>query len=119
MIEVIVRSRCSQCQQCIAVCPANVFEAGAEGLPIIARKNDCQSCYMCELYCTSDALYVGPNCEHPEGISEQAALASGTLGQYRRHSGWDEWRGHYQNKHWLMGSVFRRAAQASLKPPLH
>ncbi|TWH75922.1 NAD-dependent dihydropyrimidine dehydrogenase PreA subunit [Azomonas agilis] len=109
MIEVVIRNRCTGCQKCLEVCPAQVFELGVDGLSSIARQQDCQSCYMCELYCTSDALYVSPNCEQPEGIDEQTAEASGTLGYYRRYSGWDEWAGQHPNRHWVMGSVFQRA----------
>ncbi|QLF94685.1 ferredoxin family protein [Pseudomonas sp. ABC1] len=110
MIEVIVQSRCDGCNRCVEVCPGNVFDISAEGHPVIARQVDCQSCYQCELYCTADALYVGHDCERPLGIDEVQALASGTLGQYRRHSGWDEWAGTYSNQQWRMGQVFRRAA---------
>lgn len=110
MIEVIVSDRCSGCNHCVDVCPSNVFDSLPGGLPVIARQDDCQSCYLCELYCRSDALYVGYHCEHPEGITEQQALSSGTLGQYRRHSGWDEWAGIHRNQQWRMGHVFRLAA---------
>jgi NAD-dependent dihydropyrimidine dehydrogenase PreA subunit len=30
-------------------------------VPVIARPEDCQTCFMCELYCRADALYVGPD----------------------------------------------------------
>ncbi|WP_213878605.1 ferredoxin family protein [Pseudomonas sp. dw_358] len=109
MIEVIVASRCDSCSRCVDVCPSNVFDFDTQGRPQIARQADCQSCYLCELYCSADALYVGPDCEQPEGITEAQALASGTLGQYRRHSGWGEWAGHYRNLQWRMGEVFQRA----------
>lgn len=110
MIEVIVDSRCNACNRCVEVCPADVFDAVADRPPVLARQTDCQSCYMCELYCRADAIYVGHDCERVEGVSAEQALASGTLGQYRRHSGWDEWAANYCNLHWRMDEVFRRAA---------
>lgn len=115
MIEVIVPNRCDACQRCVDVCPANVFEIAADGTPYIVSQHDCQSCYMCELYCSNDAIYVGFDCERPEGITVEQALASGTLGDYRKYSGWDEWSGQHSNQHWRMGSVFKRAAQVQAK----
>jgi NAD-dependent dihydropyrimidine dehydrogenase PreA subunit len=117
MIETLVSSRCTGCQRCIEVCPANVFAPGANDIPLIARQDDCQSCYMCELYCQADALYVGHDCEHQENIGVEWALATGTLGQYRRESGWDEWAGQYHNLHYLMEGVFRRAGMQNPNQP--
>jgi NAD-dependent dihydropyrimidine dehydrogenase PreA subunit len=110
MIELVIDDRCTRCNACVDVCPSNVFERVPDRPPVIARQADCQSCYMCELYCKTDALYVGPNCEAPEPVDEAAIVASGVLGQYRRHSGWDEWQGTFRNEHWLMGTIFARAA---------
>jgi len=113
MIELIIAERCTACARCIEVCPSNVFEPTEAGPPAIARQDDCQTCFMCELYCTADALYVGPNADHPEPVEPATVLASGLLGQYRRDSGWDEWQGRYPNEQWLMETVFRRAAEAA------
>ena len=33
--------------------------------PVIARQEDCQTCFLCEIYCPTDALYVAPNAEGP------------------------------------------------------
>ncbi len=113
MIELVIAERCTACERCIEVCPSNVFEPTASGPPAIARQEDCQTCFMCELYCTADALYVAPNAERPEPVERAAVLASGLLGQYRRDSGWDEWQGLYPNEQWLMETVFRRAAEVA------
>ena len=53
MIELISAERCTACNICVSACPTNVFEAVPGGLPRIARQDDCQTCFMCELYCLS------------------------------------------------------------------
>jgi NAD-dependent dihydropyrimidine dehydrogenase PreA subunit len=108
MIELVVQSRCTGCTSCVKVCPTNVFD-WANGKPVIARQSDCQTCYLCELYCEADALYVAPNVEQPAPLSEAEAIASGTLGDYRRDSGWHEWQGVYPNLFWRQGELFSRA----------
>ncbi len=115
MIELIVADRCTGCNRCVEVCPTNVFDKSEAGPPRIARQADCQTCFICELYCAADAIYVGPNCETPEPVDEAAIVASGLLGQYRRDSGWDEWSDdpRYQSQTWRMGQIFARARAAT------
>ena len=81
---------------------------------MVARQSDCQTCYMCELYCPADALFVGSDCERPEAFDERQVVASGLLGQIRRDHGWGEWAAdpRYRNQQWYMGEVFRRAQAA-------
>ncbi|MET0344588.1 MAG: ferredoxin family protein [Polyangiales bacterium] len=111
MIALLVESRCTACNACVRACPTNVFEAVADGPPLIARQTDCQTCYMCELYCKADALFVASDCERPEPVDEATVVASGLLGVFRRDSGWDEHEGdpRYANEQWYMGEVFKRA----------
>jgi NAD-dependent dihydropyrimidine dehydrogenase PreA subunit len=66
VIELVVATSCTQCNECVKVCPSNVFDAVPGGVPVIARQDDCQTCYMCEMYCAADALFVGSDCEHAE-----------------------------------------------------
>ncbi len=40
MIEFINEDACTDCGKCIAVCPTDVFEPGAGGVPEISRKED-------------------------------------------------------------------------------
>ena len=70
MIEIISAKRCIECDICVRVCPANVFDAVRKKPPVIARQEDCQTCFLCEIYCPTDALYVAPHSEGPTGISE-------------------------------------------------
>ena len=113
MLELILADRCTACDTCVAVCPTNVLDALPGGPPVIARQSDCQTCFLCELYCKADALYVDPDVEHARPITPEAALATGTVGRYRRESGWDEHAGdpRHANEHWRMGEMFGIAAR--------
>ena len=110
MIALLLTDRCTGCDRCVAVCPTNVFEAMPGAPPVIARAQECQTCFMCELYCQADALYVDPNADQQRPADAEILVASGLLGQYRRESGWDEWAERYPNEQWRMETVFRRAA---------
>lgn len=113
MIALLIADRCTGCNRCAEVCPANVFDTTPSGPPIIARAEDCHTCFQCELYCRADALYVEPNRTRVVAVTEDEARATGTLGRFRRHSGWDEWADAYPNEQWVMETVFRRAAESS------
>ena len=63
MIEIVSADRCTGCNICVHACPTNVFEAVPGGPPRIARQADCQTCFMCELYCPTDALFVAPEAD--------------------------------------------------------
>lgn len=116
MIALLLTDRCTACQRCVQVCPRQVFDAGPAGLPpAIARPEDCQTCYACELYCRADALYVEPHTEVQVPVDEHRVRASGLMGVYRRDSGWDEWADDpaHANLHWRMGEVFARGYAAA------
>ena len=114
MIELLLASRCTGCNACVEVCPTDVFDAVPGQAPVIARRQDCQTCFMCELYCRADALFVAPDCDAPAPVDPETVLSHGLLGQFRRESGWDEWSGLYPNEHWRMDVVFRRARQMAV-----
>ena len=92
MIELLSASRCIECNQCVNVCPTNVFERVEGGIPVIARQSDCQTCFMCELYCPVDALYVDPNSEEIVGVTEEELEQRGVLGGYKEKVGWGKGR---------------------------
>ncbi|RUV35561.1 MULTISPECIES: ferredoxin family protein [unclassified Mesorhizobium] len=88
MIEIVSATRCVECDICVKVCPANVFDATDNGVPVIARQEDCQTCFLCEIYCPTDALYVAEFAEGPTGITEAQVDARQLFGSYARALGW-------------------------------
>ena len=89
MIEVIDAQRCTSCDICVNVCPTNVFDT-TDGIPVIARQGDCQTCFLCELYCPEDALFVSPFADVPQNVDLEALRQNAQLGSYRRAVGWTE-----------------------------
>jgi NAD-dependent dihydropyrimidine dehydrogenase PreA subunit len=106
MIAAILPESCTQCGTCVAVCPSNVFALDAAGAPNIARQADCQTCFLCELYCPADALYVDPDCESPAEVDTAALKHRGVIGKFRRDSGWGD--SPAPNDHWRMDGIFAR-----------
>ncbi|OAS15702.1 4Fe-4S dicluster domain-containing protein [Paenibacillus oryzisoli] len=92
MIELVSESKCVECNLCVSVCPTNVFDRVENGIPVIARQSDCQTCFMCELYCPADALYVAPDAEGPSLVSEAILDEQGLFGGYREKVGWGKGR---------------------------
>lgn len=92
MIEIVSESKCIECNLCVSVCPTNVFDKGEDGIPVIARQSDCQTCFMCELYCPVDALYVAPDLEKNTQQSEEKVENLGLFGGYREKVGWGSGR---------------------------
>jgi len=88
VIELVSESRCIGCDLCAEVCPTNVFDRVPGGIPVIARQHDCQTCFMCEVYCPVDALYVAPHAEQSIVVDESTLEAQGLLGSYRAAIGW-------------------------------
>jgi len=115
VIELVLASLCTSCGECVSVCPTHVFDAGTDGVPVIARQEDCQTCFMCELFCQADALYVGPDHDRANPVDEQEILNSGLLGQYRRDSGWHEWAAHpeYLSQFWRMSQIMNSGREVT------
>lgn len=87
MIEVVSEERCILCNKCVQVCPMNVFATAKDAPPIIARQEDCQTCFMCELYCPTDALYVAPHADRVTHANAHDVEAGGFFGSFRA-TGW-------------------------------
>ena len=88
MIELVSTERCTECNICGQVCPMNVFDRVSGAAPVVARQTDCQTCFMCELYCPEDALYVPPDTMRHEPADEHAP--ANVLGSYRAAIGWSK-----------------------------
>ncbi|WP_413803326.1 4Fe-4S binding protein [Streptomyces iranensis] len=96
MIELVSAERCIACDRCVKVCPTNVFDRGPDGVPLLSRREDCQTCFQCEANCPVDALFVAP-VTHPlpddRAVRDERHLdRTGLLGSYRRHIGWGHGR---------------------------
>lgn len=89
MIELVVASACIACDKCVNVCPTNVFDTGTDGIPVISRQSDCQTCFMCEAYCPTDALYVSPQ---STPIGPDDTVREELIGSYREKLGWGRGR---------------------------
>jgi NAD-dependent dihydropyrimidine dehydrogenase PreA subunit len=94
VIELIDAERCTSCNICVRVCPTDVFDSVLVGPPKIARQDVCQTCFMCEVHCPEDAMYVAP-LRHPAEsgsvhLNQAALKARGYLGSYRHRLGWGE-----------------------------
>jgi len=88
MIKYLDSDKCITCNLCVKVCPTNVFDKVTGSQPVIARQEDCQTCFMCELYCPADALYVSPL---PDNTAESLTISreeEAFLGSYRLAVGW-------------------------------
>jgi NAD-dependent dihydropyrimidine dehydrogenase PreA subunit len=114
MIAHIFDDLCNGCQDCVAACPTHVLDAGQPGqAPVIARLDQCQTCFMCELYCPRDAIFVGPDQTRPETIDPAAIKASGLLGQMRRDHIWDAPAGDLAplSEYWRLGPYLMGGVQ--------
>jgi 2-oxoglutarate ferredoxin oxidoreductase subunit delta len=60
---------CKGCGLCIAFCPMNVFEAEADGHPIVSHPDRCTGCEWCEFHCPDMAIEV---IRHRTGDSQKA-----------------------------------------------
>ena len=61
MIESLDIKKCIGCGACQEVCPMDVFRLiEEEGHSSIAYRDDCQTCYTCELECPVSAIRVDP-----------------------------------------------------------
>ncbi len=66
MIETLDEQRCTGCNICFNVCPCDVFRTLPQRrLVEIAYRDDCQTCFLCELDCRKMRSRLAP-CESQE-----------------------------------------------------
>jgi NAD-dependent dihydropyrimidine dehydrogenase PreA subunit len=60
MVKITIdEERCVKCDECVDVCPTDVFAEGSEvtnGFPTVQSVADCIECFSCKDVCRSDAL---------------------------------------------------------------
>jgi len=118
MIAHIFEDLCDGCETCVSACPTHVLDAApGGGAPVIARLDQCQTCFLCELYCPQDAIFVGPDQTRAETIDPTAIRASGLLGQMRRDHLWDAEAGALEplSEYWRLGPFLMGGAQIAAK----
>lgn len=111
MIETILSERCTGCNDCVTACPDHVLDPGPTGAPpVIARGAQCQTCFLCELYCTHDAIYVavegpgtGTTLHHPAPL----------IGRLRHDYGWDGRTDDPLRDFWQLGPLLREGLEIS------
>lgn len=85
MIEIIDAERCTSCDIYVSVCTSNVFDKTDEISAIAVR-----TCFLCELYCPEDALYVSPFADESQTADLSALKQVDAMGSHRRAIGWTE-----------------------------
>ena len=65
VVEYIDYENCCDCTLCFEVCPMDVFRLLNNRMAYIAYQSDCMCCYLCELTCPEDAVFVNPQRGQP------------------------------------------------------
>jgi NAD-dependent dihydropyrimidine dehydrogenase PreA subunit len=113
VITHIFEDLCTGCDACVTVCPTHVLDPGPTGTPVIARLDQCQTCYMCELYCPADAIYVGADQTAAEIINPEEIRSSGRLGQIRRDYGWTDGAAGDLAEYWRLGPLLMKGGETA------
>ncbi len=63
-VESIDYDACSDCGECYETCPLDVYDR-AGSTYYIAHHDDCMACFLCEIDCPQDAIYISPKRSRP------------------------------------------------------
>lgn len=66
-VEHIDYDKCSQCLKCSRICPMDIYRVAGRRV-YIAYPLDCMCCYLCELECPQEAIYVNPRRGQPKPL---------------------------------------------------
>lgn len=69
-------SLCKRCGICIHFCPTRVFDTRQDGLPIVARRDDCIWCSLCEVRCPDFAILLKAEGPAPQGAARPGGAAT-------------------------------------------
>jgi|UniRef100_A0A7V4JQW0 NAD-dependent dihydropyrimidine dehydrogenase PreA subunit len=59
MVEITINyDTCEACGSCIDSCPAQVYDKGEDGKPIVARPDECMVCHTCMEVCPTGSVTV-------------------------------------------------------------
>ena len=62
-VQAIDYTKCNDCGKCASICPMDVYQKVGT-LCFISCKDDCMTCFLCEIECPTDAIFVGPERGH-------------------------------------------------------
>lgn len=63
-VETIDYEVCSDCGECYDTCPLDVYDRVGSKY-YIAHREDCMACFLCEIDCPQDCIYIGPERSRP------------------------------------------------------
>lgn len=63
-VETIDYEVCSDCGECYDTCPLDVYDRVGSKY-YIAHREDCMTCFLCEIDCPQDCIYIGPERSRP------------------------------------------------------
>ncbi len=63
-VERIDYEACTDCGRCYETCPLDVYDRVGRTY-YIAHQKDCMTCFLCEIDCPQDAIYIGPERSRP------------------------------------------------------